>query len=262
MSRAELRSLALLLQLVLCLDCCPVPHRFSHISEVWQMHTTLLTDPSKKGSTDTVPVTVHDAVIVAPGRGLRRRMCSAFSRKQVPLRSSRMDTKKQVVILEKKPNKPITNTLSIKINPLAQRKGMSPALTKQLPASRGMLGRPRLANPEAFASCAQHLELARAVSPPEPCSHGQLRAVRSMRAISSPAASNRPVLWAAVAALLFFPSGPSVSSSKGVSTCGYSCSKTHMSKLGSFSFPAEASGSVACSANSLAGRAASRSGAK
>lgn len=67
MSRAELPSLALLLQLVLCLDCCPVPHRFSHISEVWQMHTTLLTDQSKKGSTDTVPVTVHDAVIVAPG---------------------------------------------------------------------------------------------------------------------------------------------------------------------------------------------------
>lgn len=120
-----------------------------------------------------------------------------------------------------------------------------------------------MADLEAYVCCAQHLELARVMTPPEPCSRGQLHAVKSMRAVSSPAASNRPVLWAAAAAaLLFFPSGPSVSSRKGVSTCGYSCGKTHMLKLGSFSFPAKASGSVACSANSLAGRAASSSGVK
>lgn len=184
-------------------------------------------------------------------------MYSAFSREEVPLRSIRMDTKKQVVILKNK-----IKNLKHQNQSFSTEEGDVPSLNKQLPASQGMLGMPRLADLEAFPSCAQHLELTRAVSPGELCSHGQLRSVRSMRAISSLAASNRPVLWAAVAALLFFPSGHSVSSSKGVSTCGYSCSKTHMSKLGSYSFPAEASGSVACSANSFAGRAASSSGAK
>lgn len=168
-----------------------------------------------------------------------------------------MDTKKWVIILGGKKKKK-----TIKISPIADKK-MSP----QLKQNNFQPHREHLGGPDC-----QILRLLHPVhntwSLQEPCHPWSCALTASYTlselcgAFSSPAALNCPVLWAAMAALLCFPSGPSVSSSKGVSTCGYSCSKPHMLKLGSFSFPAEAPGSVACSANSLVGRAASSSGAK
>lgn len=78
MSRAELLTLALLLQVVLCLDCCHTGSPTSLKCGRYTQRVTLLIDQARSGSGDTVPVTVCDAVIEAPGlqAGVCREACT------------------------------------------------------------------------------------------------------------------------------------------------------------------------------------------
>lgn len=258
MNRAELPSLVLLLQVVLCLACCPsslcragCPTSLKHGR--CTQHITLLTGPSRNGFSDTV----HDAVIVAPWllAEVCREACAQPS-------SESRSLSKEYLNGHLKNGSLFWGGKTIKISPIADKK-MSPQVKQNnFQPHREHLGGPdwqilRLLHPVHNTWSLQE------PCHPQSCALTTSYTLSELRgAFSSPAALNGPVLWAAMAALLCFPSGPSVSSSKGVSSCGYSCSKPHMLKLGSFSFPAEAPGSVACSANSLVGRAASSSGAK